>query len=274
MIVCLCSLCVSLAAVVCSLLALLLSSGFCAWPSPIQNISGRFEPGKLVGIMGGSGSGKTSLLNLLANRGGVRQSCKCSGSILFNGRPGDLYGKGFDASATSSAASASNGDASSAVSATAGFSSSMRDASLASAASDISAQQSHNAVLENRIGYVLQQEYLLPHLSVFETLLYAAQLRLSREYTIAQKRARVEEIILELNLKAVRDSLVGDQHTRGISGGEARRVSVAVQMLIDPAVLFLDEVREHCSRQASHTARTGSGVAFVAHSAVVVPCSR
>ena len=142
----------------------------------------------------------------------MRQSCKCSGQILFNDRPGDQFGR--------RATTALPG--------------------LSDPSADISAQQSHNPVLESRIGYVLQQEYLLPHLSVFETLLYAAQLRLSRDLSHADKVARVEGVIRELNLKAVRDSLVGDENVRGISGGEKRRLSVAVQMLIDPSILFLD----------------------------------
>jgi ABC-type multidrug transport system ATPase subunit len=51
----------------------------------------------------------------------------------------------------------------------------------------------------------------------------------------------VEELILELGLSRCADTLIGGDLRRGISGGEKRRVSVAVQMLHDPSVLFLDE---------------------------------
>lgn len=57
-----------------------------------------------------------------------------------------------------------------------------------------------------------------------------------------QERAlRVENVILELGLKDVADSRIGNEMVRGISGGEKRRVSIASQLLTDPAVLFLDE---------------------------------
>ncbi len=170
----------------------------------IKGISANFEPGKLIGIMGGSGSGKTTLLNLLANRGGVRQSCRCTGSILFNGRPGSQYGS--EAAPATAESTSRYGAANTAES------------------SSVDAQLGHNLALEQRIGYVLQQEFLLPHLTVHETLMYAAQLRLSRDLTLEEKRARVDEVIRELNLKAVRDSIIGDERVRGISGGEKRRV--------------------------------------------------
>jgi ABC-type Fe3+/spermidine/putrescine transport system ATPase subunit len=163
-------------------------------PSSLQRISGRFSPGKLIGILGGSGSGKTTLLNLLANRGGIRETSSCMGKILFNGKSAAEYGR----DTTSIYDAASNADASSA----------------AAAASHDSHQV--NPLLANRIGYVLQQEFLLPHLTVFETLDYAARLRLSRTLSVEEKRDRVEEIIRELNLKGVRDSLIGDEIVRGI----------------------------------------------------------
>jgi ABC-type multidrug transport system ATPase subunit len=170
-------------------------------------------------------SGKTTLLNLLANRGGVRQTCRCSGEILFNGRPADQYGRDSAVEANNNAATTSSAAATAA----------------AGGEGAISAQVGHNPALEQRIGYVLQQEFLLPHLSVLETLRYAAQLRLSRSLISAQKDARVDEVLRELNLKAVRDSLVGDERVRGCSGGERRRLSIGVQMLTDPSILFLDE---------------------------------
>ena len=90
------------------------------------------------------------------------------------------------------------------------------------------------------VGYVTQHDYLLPFLTPRETLAYAAALRLPG-VSLAERAARVEAVVLELGLRECAGTLVGDQHVRGISGGEKRRVSVGIQMLSDPAVLCMDE---------------------------------
>ncbi len=90
-------------------------------------------------------------------------------------------------------------------------------------------------------GAVLQNDYLLPNLTVRETLRFAADLRLPRSMREADKSARVEEVILELGLKECANTRIGSDLVRGVSGGEKRRVSVAVQLLTDPSLLFLDE---------------------------------
>ncbi|KAI3539395.1 ABC transporter [Colletotrichum abscissum] len=95
----------------------------------------------------------------------------------------------------------------------------------------------HNA----RHAYVMQQDILLPSLTVRETLQYSADLRLPPP-TTAEERARiVEEVILELGLKECSNTRIGDRQHRGCSGGEKRRVSIGVQLLANPSVLFLDE---------------------------------
>jgi ABC-type multidrug transport system ATPase subunit len=91
-------------------------------------------------------------------------------------------------------------------------------------------------------AYVTQADVLLPTLTVRETLRYAASLRLPSSTTEAQRNQLVEEIILELGLKECAETRVGDGgRQRGCSGGERRRVSIGVQMLGNPSVLFLDE---------------------------------
>ncbi|KAF9467409.1 P-loop containing nucleoside triphosphate hydrolase protein [Collybia nuda] len=90
-------------------------------------------------------------------------------------------------------------------------------------------------------AYVTQMDLLLPTLTVRETLMYAASLRLSSS-TAMERRNLVEEIILELGLKECANTMVGDGGAyRGCSGGERRRVSLGVQMLGNPSVLFCDE---------------------------------
>lgn len=53
---------------------------------------------------------------------------------------------------------------------------------------------------------------------------------------------KVEELINELGLDSCRDTRVGDTMTKGISGGERKRLAIGVEVLTDPHLLFLDEV--------------------------------
>lgn len=92
-----------------------------------------------------------------------------------------------------------------------------------------------------RHAYVMQQDVLLPSLTVRETLKYAADLRLPPSTTPAQREKVVEEVILELGLKECADTRVGNSQHKGCSGGEKRRTSIGVQLLANPSVLFLDE---------------------------------
>eukprot|EP00026_Physarum_polycephalum_P000722 Phypoly_transcript_00723.p1 GENE.Phypoly_transcript_00723~~Phypoly_transcript_00723.p1 ORF type:complete len:1358 (+),score=194.06 Phypoly_transcript_00723:83-4156(+) len=96
-------------------------------------------------------------------------------------------------------------------------------------------------MLENLTGYVLQGDFLHPHLTVYETLACSAMLRLPANLTKEQKMAQVESVIAELGLRHCRNTRIGNDEKRGISGGEKRRVSIAMQLLTNPSVLFLDE---------------------------------
>ncbi|TQN73513.1 putative ABC transporter ATP-binding protein/permease [Colletotrichum shisoi] len=95
----------------------------------------------------------------------------------------------------------------------------------------------HNA----RHAYVMQQDILLPTLTVRETLRYSADLRLPPPTTAEERMRIVEEVILELGLKECANTRIGNSQHRGCSGGEKRRVSIGVQLLANPSVLFLDE---------------------------------
>lgn len=92
-----------------------------------------------------------------------------------------------------------------------------------------------------RHAYVMQQDVLLPTLTVRETLQYAADLRLPSTINKQQRQQVVEEVILELGLKECAGTRIGNSQYRGCSGGEKRRVSIGVQLLANPSVLFLDE---------------------------------
>ncbi len=93
-----------------------------------------------------------------------------------------------------------------------------------------------------RSAYVMQQDVLLSTLTVRETLLYAAALRLPPPTTTEERKKIVEHVILELGLKECADTRIGNNVHKGCSGGEKRRTSLAVQMLSNPSVLFCDEV--------------------------------
>lgn len=88
-------------------------------------------------------------------------------------------------------------------------------------------------------GYVTQDDALFPLLTVEESLLYSARLRLHRRGGGAA--ARVQELLRDLGLENVARSTVGAGGGRGISGGERRRVSIGVDLVHDPAILLLDE---------------------------------
>lgn len=97
-------------------------------------------------------------------------------------------------------------------------------------------------VVTSIFSYVPQDDVgLLPCLTVRETLHFAAQLRLPTFLTHEQKVQRAETVLLQLGLKDCADNLVGSDMVKGISGGEKRRVSIAIQILTDPRVLLLDE---------------------------------
>ncbi|KAH8832894.1 ABC transporter [Flagelloscypha sp. PMI_526] len=96
-----------------------------------------------------------------------------------------------------------------------------------------------------QIGFVPQQDVLPPQLTVYEALLFAAQLRLPESISQVEKRNRVEEMLELLgiaHLKNVRIGGTAGQGTkRGISGGEMRRVSIGLELIASPDVLILDE---------------------------------
>ena len=97
-------------------------------------------------------------------------------------------------------------------------------------------------VVTSICSYVPQDDGgLLSSLTVRETLHFAAGLRLPPFLSHKQKIERAESVLLKLGLKDCADTLIGSDLVKGISGGEKRRVSIAVQILTDPRVLLLDE---------------------------------
>ncbi|NXP40510.1 ABCG2 protein, partial [Leiothrix lutea] len=144
--------------------------------------SGIMKPG-LNAILGPTGSGKSSLLDILAAR---KDPHGLTGDILINGAP-------------------------------------------------------QPANFKCTSGYVVQDDVVMGTLTVRENLNFSAALRLPKSVKEREKNERVNQIIKELGLSKVADSKVGTQFTRGVSGGERKRTNIGMELITDPAILFLDE---------------------------------
>lgn len=101
-------------------------------------------------------------------------------------------------------------------------------------------------------GFVAQYDCLLPSLTVWQTLKYAALLRLPEEMTASQKFYRAAHIMDDVGIAAIAHNQIGNlngvQSTAGqsaskaISGGQRRRLSIALELLANPSIILLDEV--------------------------------
>ena len=150
----------------------------------IEGVSLTLVPSELVGLMGPSGAGKTTLMTAL--NGYLPPS---AGRILFNGQ--DLY-----------------------------------------------ASFEHFRL---GIGYVPQDDILHGELTVAEALYFTARLRLPADTSDLEIRQRIDRVLDQLRIAHIRDSVIGTPTRKVVSGGERKRVNVAMELLHDPPVLFLDE---------------------------------
>ncbi|MFJ5263162.1 FHA domain-containing protein [Streptomyces sp. NPDC088387] len=125
------------------------------------------------------------------------------------------------------------------------------------------------AELRQRIGLVPQDDILHAQLTVRSALSYAAELRFPQDTAKAERRARVDEVIRELGLEQR-----ASQPVHSLSGGQRKRVSVALELLTKPSLLFLDEptsgLDPGMDRSVMHTLRNladdGRTVIVVTHS--------
>ncbi|KAJ9139657.1 hypothetical protein P3X46_030370 [Hevea brasiliensis] len=95
--------------------------------------------------------------------------------------------------------------------------------------------------LGSGVAYVTQEDVLLGTLTVRETITYSANLRFPTTMTKEEISDVVEGTIMEMGLQDCADRLIGNWHLRGISGGEKKRLSIALEILTRPRLLFLDE---------------------------------
>ncbi|CAN6328929.1 unnamed protein product [Urochloa humidicola] len=101
-------------------------------------------------------------------------------------------------------------------------------------------------------AYVTQDNVLMSTLSVREAVYYSAQLQLPDTMPAPEKRAHANRVIREMGLGDAMDTRIGGRITKGISGGQRKRVSICIEMLTRPRLLFLDEPTSGLDSAASY----------------------
>lgn len=149
----------------------------------LRNINLSEEQGKLVGIMGASGAGKTTLMNALS---GI--TFPTDGKVLINGV--DLHRQKED--------------------------------------------------LGGIIGYIPQDDLLIEELTVFQNLFYSAKLCF-KDMTDLEIEERVHKTLRNLGLFERKDLKVGSPLNKMISGGQRKRLNIALELIREPSILFVDE---------------------------------
>lgn len=151
----------------------------------IHNLNFSGKSGELVGILGGSGVGKSTTLSILS---GTLQPME--GRILINGY--NLY------------------------------------------------DEEEREKLRGVIGFVPQDDLLIEELTVFQNLYYNAKMCLSN-LSENEIREAVDRIINGLDLGEARDLKVGNPLNKVISGGQRKRINIALELMREPTILFVDE---------------------------------
>lgn len=144
-----------------------------------NHVNLNIKPGELVSVIGGSGAGKSTVLNCMC--GYLKPT---EGEVYINGI--NLY-QNFD-------------------------------------------------FLKKLIGYVPQSDIVYDNLTLYDMLLYTAKLRLPKDISVEEREDAITRAIETVELSDKRKSLI-----KALSGGQRKRASIAVELLSDPNLLFLDE---------------------------------
>ena len=99
----------------------------------------------------------------------------------------------------------------------------------------------HFNLIKKKIGYVPQDDIIHGELSVYDTLYYAAKLRLPDDTSDDEINRRIDKVIGNLNLDQDKKKDIRTIPVRDLSGGQRKRISIAVELLTEPTILFLDE---------------------------------
>ncbi|GFP80592.1 ABC transporter g family member 31 [Phtheirospermum japonicum] len=150
----------------------------------LSNVSGVFSPGVLTALMGSSGAGKTTLMDVLAGR---KTGGYIEGDIRISGHPKE--------------------------------------------------QKSFARIS----GYVEQSDIHSPQVTVIESLWFSSFLRLPKEVNEAQRKEFVEEVMQLVELGSLRHALVGLPGSSGLSTEQRKRLTIAVELVANPSIIFMDE---------------------------------
>ncbi|KAI6669865.1 hypothetical protein NL676_004750 [Syzygium grande] len=166
----------------------------------LRDVSGAFRPGVLTALVGVSGAGKTTLMDVLAGR---KTGGYIEGSITVSGYP------------------------------------------------------KNQATFARVSGYCEQNDIHSPYVTVYESLLYSAWLRLAKDVNKETRKARncdtiffinisfkqmfVEEVMDLVELHALRNALVGLPGVDGLSTEQRKRLTIAVELVANPSIIFMDE---------------------------------
>ncbi|KAI5603534.1 hypothetical protein BDE02_01G225800 [Populus trichocarpa] len=150
----------------------------------LSYVSGVFSPGVLTALVGSSGAGKTTLMDVLAGR-------KTGGYI-----EGDIK---------------------------------------------ISGYPKEQRTFARISGYVEQNDIHSPQLTIEESLLFSSSLRLPKEVSKEQRVEFVEEVMRLVELDTLRQALVGLPGSSGLSTEQRKRLTIAVELVANPSIIFMDE---------------------------------
>ncbi|KAL1224342.1 ABC transporter G family member 34 [Cardamine amara subsp. amara] len=150
----------------------------------LRDIGGAFRPGVLTALVGVSGAGKTTLMDVLAGR---KTGGYIEGSISISGYP------------------------------------------------------KNQATFARVSGYCEQNDIHSPHVTVYESLIYSAWLRLSVDIDTKTREMFVEEVMELVELKPLRNSIVGLPGVDGLSTEQRKRLTIAVELVANPSIIFMDE---------------------------------
>nr|XP_043640211.1 pleiotropic drug resistance protein 1-like isoform X1 [Erigeron canadensis] len=150
----------------------------------LKNVSGCFRPGVLTALMGISGAGKTTLMDVLAGR---KTGGYIHGTISISGYP------------------------------------------------------KKQETFARIAGYCEQTDIHSPHVTVFESLQYSAWLRLPPEVDSATREMFIEEVMELVELNTLSGALVGLPGVNGLSIEQRKRLTIAVELVANPSIIFMDE---------------------------------
>ncbi|XP_004496191.1 pleiotropic drug resistance protein 2-like [Cicer arietinum] len=182
----------------------------------LRDVSGAFRPGVLTALVGVTGAGKTTLMDVLAGR---KTGGYIEGSISVSG-----YSK-------------------------------------------------NQATFARISGYCEQNDIHSPNLTVYESIVFSAWLRLGKEVDKETQKMFVEEVMKLVELHTLRNFLVGLPGIDGLSTEQRKRLTIAVELVANPSIIFMDEPTSGLDARAAaivmrtvrNTADTGRTVVCTIH---------